>query len=584
MGKVVKTMGRTLVRSRVLPLLVILAAMLAPALVATGAEAAPNPKYRVGISLTDTNVTKGESVLVSGRVRPLTTGTVLLQRRKNGNWSTLRRIRLVASTYAANVRMTQTGVTFLRVVAPGGKGHKKGVSKVRTVRVVDRASNPQIATATLPAGTLGAPYSAQVRTSDGRAGTWSIGAGALPPGLSINPSTGVISGTPTAAGAHQFGVYFRDTDGRVAAKVYSVTVGEAGEAPLISTASLPNGMKGAAYSARLQSRNNVAGTWSISQGALPAGLGLNNGSGVISGTPTALGKSDFTVRFQDAAGNVGTRALSILVTEFGAIIATTALPNGVASVPYATQLHTVDNRAGAWSIATGSLPPGLTLTPSTGVISGTPAGPAVSDFTVRFTDGAGAISTRDLSIIIEATAPEISTVALASGVKHSPYAQTLQTKDHRQGVWDVASGQLPPGLGLNPNTGLISGTPTTTGTYPFTIRFRDLLNVSDTQPLAIAITDVGAPVIATESLPVGKVSEAYSAQLRNVGNQSGTWSVSTGSLPAGLSLNPATGVISGTPTARGTSTFTIRFANSGGVATTKQLSIQIQSCFLIFCS
>jgi hypothetical protein len=663
-------MRRTLARSRAFLFLIVLAALLSPALVATSADAAAT-KYRVGIKLSDTNVVKGDSVLVTGKVRPVTTGKVLLQRRTTGGWSTLRKINLVASTYAANVRLNDVGVTFFRVIAPASKGLKKGQSKTRNVRVVSNASNPQIATATLPAGVVGTAYSAQVTTTDERAGTWSIGAGALPAGLTINPATGLISGTPTAVGSSQFGVYFRDGDGRVAAKVFTVAVTAAGDGPVISTATLPggsvgsaytgqlqtvgnvagtwsvttgalpaglalnattgaitgtptavgtstftvqfkdaanktatkqlsivvaaadqlivtatlpNGIKGTAYSTQLQSKNNVTGTWSISQGSLPAGLSLNNGSGVISGTPTAVGKTDFTVRFQDGAGNVGTRPLSIVVTETAAVIATTALPNGVAGVPYATQLHTIDDRAGTWSIATGTLPPGLTLTPATGVISGTPTGAAVRDFTVRFTDANGAVSTRDLSIIIEATAPEISTVALPSGVKDSAYSQVLRVKDSRPGLWDVASGQLPPGLELNPTTGVISGTPTAAGTYPFTIRFRDLLNVTDTQALAIAITEAGAPVIATATLPVGKVNQAYTGQLTTVGGQPGTWSISAGTLPAGLALNATTGAITGKPTAKGTSTFTVRFANGAGVATTKQLSIQVQSCFLIFCS
>ncbi len=665
-------MRRNLARSRALLLLLIATLLLSPALVATSAEAAAKAPYRVGIKLSDTNVAAGTTVRVSGKVRPLTTGKVKVQRRVSGNWTTLKRVRLVASSYATTVRFNEPGVAFLRVVAPASKGNRKGTSRTRTVRVLNHATNPQIATATLPNGTVGTAYSATVSTADGRPGTWSIGSGALPPGLTIAPATGVISGTPTATGSSQFGVYFRDRDARVAAKVFNVSIAAAEQGPVISTttlpgatvgtaytaqlqtvgnvsgtwtlstgtlpaglslnaasgvisgtpttvgtsaftvqfkdsanrtatkqlsiavaaadqlivtASLPNGVRASAYTAQLQSRNNVAGTWSISQGLLPPGLSLNNGTGAITGTPTANGKSDFTVRFQDAAGNVGTRALSITITEpgTGPVIATTALPNGVAGVAYETRVHTVDGRAGTWSLAAGTLPPGLTLTASTGVISGTPTAAAIRDFTVRFTDNAGSSVVRDFSIIIEATAPEITTVALPSAVRGVPYSQALETRDSRAGYWDISQGVLPPGLNLNTNTGVISGTPTNSATYRFTVRFRDTLNVTDTQDLAIAVTE-SQPVIATSSLPVGTVGTPYSATLATADNRAGTWSISTGSLPAGLTLAPATGVISGTPTTREVSDFVVKFKDANNLEATKPLSIRIQSCFLIFCS
>lgn len=662
-------MRRTLARSRALLLLLIATLLLSPALVATSAEAAAKAPYRVGIKLSDTNVAVGATVRVSGKVRPLTTGKVNVQRRVSGNWTTLKSVRLVASSYATTVKFKESGVAFLRVVAPASKSNKKGTSKTRTVRVLANATNPQIVTATLPAGAVGAAYTATVTTADGRAGTWSIGSGALPPGLTIAPATGVISGTPTAAGTSQVGVYFRDNDGRVAARIYnlvinsdgpvittttlagasvgvaytatlttadnragawSVTAGAlpagltlapatgvisgtpttagtgnftvtftdtanktatkalsivvSGADQLIVTSSLPNGVKGTAYTATLQSKDNRAGTWSITAGTLPAGLTLAPATGVISGTPTTAGKADFTVRFQDNASNASTRALSITIVEPGAnpVIATTALPNGAAGVPYATQLHTADGRAGTWSITAGTLPPGLTLTASTGVISGTPTAAAIRDFTVKFQDGAGLSATKDLSIIIEASAPTIVTTTLPAAVKGVAYSTQVKIQDTRPGVWDLASGTLPAGLTLGAATGIISGTPTATGTSAFVIRFRDTLNIADTQALSIVVTAT-PPVISTATLPKGATGTAYTATLMTADNRPGTWSISAGTLPVGLTLAPATGVISGTPTVRATSNFTVKFKDADNLEVTKPLSIQVQTCILFIC-
>ena len=575
-------MPRTLTRSRVILLAIVAAVMLSPALVANSAQAAP---YRVGIKLSDTNVVVGETVRVSGTVRPITTGRVTLQRRVQGRWRTLERVKLSASRYAATVSFGDPGVAFLRVVAPGGKGHSKGTSRTRTVRVLNHATNPQIATASLPNGSVGTPYQAKVETIDGRAGTWSIGSGALPPGLSIAPGTGVISGTPTAETASEFAAYFKDRDGRVAAKIFTITIGDDTPEQLIVTSSLPNGVKGSAYSAQLRSKDDRPGTWSVTQGSLPAGLTLNATTGAITGTPTAVGKSDFTVRFQDANNNVSTRALSITVGDAATspVIATSALPNGVVGAPYAVQMHTADGRAGTWSITAGTLPPGLTLTASTGVISGTPTAAAASDFTVRFQDAAGLSTTKAFSILIEATGPEIVTTTLPAAVKGEAYSVQLKTKDSRSGLWNVSAGTLPAGLTLNAATGVISGTPTTVGSSTFTVRFRDTLGISDTQQLTLVVANSRA-VITTASLPDGRVGDAYTAQLQTADSRAGTWSVSAGTLPAGLTLNPGTGAITGTPTARGTSNFTVTFTDTAGVEATKALSIRVRSCFLIFCS
>ena len=318
-------MRRTLSHSRALLLLLIASLLLSPALVATSADAAK--PYRVSIKLSDTNVAVGDTVKVSGQVRPLTTGRVKVQSRKAGVWKTVKRVRLVASTYATNVKLTQPGVTFLRVVSARSKGHPSGKSKVRNIRVTSNASNPRIATATLPGGSVGTPYTAQVATADGRPGTWTIGAGALPPGLSINPVSGAITGTPTAVGTSEVGVYFTDTDRRVAAKVFSIVI--SADAPVITTTTLPGATVGTAYTATLTTAGNATGTWSVTTGTLPAGLTLAAATGVISGTPTAAGTSAFTVQFKDAANRTATKQLSIVVgTGTPPVISTTTLPKG----------------------------------------------------------------------------------------------------------------------------------------------------------------------------------------------------------------------------------------------------------------
>ncbi|MEY4173196.1 MAG: hypothetical protein RI900_361 [Actinomycetota bacterium] len=170
-----------------------------------------------------------------------------------------------------------------------------------------------VGTASLPGAATATAYSQMLAATGGRMSyTWALAAGALPSGITLNATTGLLSGTPTVAGTSNFTVRVTDASAATATKAFTVVV----TAPLaISTASLPGGSVGTAYSATLAATGGAAPyTWSLSAGALPAGLSLNATTGAITGTPTAGGTASFTVRVTDSAARTVTRALSIAVT------------------------------------------------------------------------------------------------------------------------------------------------------------------------------------------------------------------------------------------------------------------------------
>jgi len=341
-------------------------------------------------------------------------------------------------------------------------------------------------------------------------------------------------------------------------------------APKITTTSLADGAIGKAYSKKLAATSGVAVTWTISSGSLPKGLKLAS-DGTISGTPTAVGTSTFTVKATNMAGSA-TKQLSIKVVTvpLKPTITTTSLAGGTVGKAYSQKLAATGDATIKWSLSSGSLPKGLKLAEN-GTISGTPTAAGTVTFTVKATNSVGS-ATKQLSIkIAAATKPTITTTSLAGGSMGKAYSQKLTASGDTPITWEVSAGALPKGLKLASN-GTISGTPTVAGTATFTVKATNA-GGNATKQLSIKIAAVAKPAITTTSLAGGTIAKAYSQKLAATGETPITWEVSAGSLPKGLKL-ASNGTISGTPTAAGTSTFTVKATNAGG-SVTKELSIKI---------
>jgi len=327
---------------------------------------------------------------------------------------------------------------------------------------------PAITTgASLPGATVGTSYSQTIAATGTTPITWAVSAGSLPAGLTLNASTGVISGTPTGtAGTSTFTVRATNSAGNNT-RQFTIVVSAAVVAPTITTSSLPNATVGTAYNQTLAATGTAPITWTVSIGTLPAGLTLSS-AGVISGTPTAAGPSTFTVRAANSAGNV-TRQLSITVAA-GLSISPSSLPNATVGTVYSQQL-TASGGSGTGTVAwtrTGTLPAGLTLS-SAGLISGTPTTAGTSNFTITATRS-GVTATINLSITV-VSAFTISPSSLPNGTVGTVYSQQLATSGGSGTgtvTWARTSGTLPAGLTLS-SAGVISGTPTTAGTSNFTI-------------------------------------------------------------------------------------------------------------------
>ncbi|WP_233840197.1 autotransporter domain-containing protein [Dyella sp. 2HG41-7] len=396
--------------------------------------------------------------------------------------------------------------------------------------------------------------------------------------LSVSANLIDITYTNDGKGATSDSYVYLDDNNRPV--TVNITIGTSSTTPVtVSPASAPNGTIGQAYSLQFSASGGNGGpyTYQINQGVLPAGLS-DNSSGLISGTPTESGAFTFTIAATDSANNTGEVTITLTITG-GAISVSPAsgnLPNAIAYQSYNQTLSASGGTAPyTYAQVPGTAPPAGISIGSSGAISGTSTTLGSTNFSVQVTDSTG-VSTQ-VSYTLQVVAPTITVTpsTVPSAIQNNAYtAQTLTASGGTSPyTFAIASGALPGGMTLT-SSGVLSGTPTVTGSFPFSAQATDAHGFTGSQNYTLtvnAITVPGAPTIGTATAGNAQASVTFTAPSNN-GGAAITGYTATSS-PGGLTGSCATSPCTVTGLTNGTAyTFTVTATNSVGTSTASAAS------------
>lgn len=378
-------------------------------------------------------------------------------------------------------------------VIEGGSG---GTTAPAVVVSPSTISNPQVEVA----------YSQTFTASGGVSPyTWSY-TGGLPAGLSLNTSTGVLSGTPATAAGYSFSIYASDATGFVGSKNYTVQVSR--PTITVSPTSLTNPKVGTAYGVSFSATGGTGPYAWQSSGTLPPGLSLTTG-GVLSGTPTTSGTYSFTVQVFDRFNAPGSRSFSVTVAAASVISITPTSISGLkVGYAFSQQFTATGGTAPYLWTSSGAIPSGL-IFDSSGLLSGTPTTQTSYNFNIIATDNSAGAYSRTNNYSVTVAAPDLPPVPTITVTPTTPGTMAVDSAYSRQ--YSASGGTapytyslvnvLPPGLSLSPG-GLVNGTPSFSAggnTYNYGIRATDQGGYSGTRDVSITVT--AAPPATTNISP-----------------------------------------------------------------------------------
>ncbi|MBQ3394848.1 MAG: putative Ig domain-containing protein [Synergistaceae bacterium] len=424
----------------------------------------------------------------------------------------------------------------------------------------------------LPDGKAGVQYESITLSTDAEYGslvTWT--AANMPGGLEIGPLTGTISGTPETAGYYTFTVTAQSGQ-YTAAKEFTIVIYPS--LRIITDSRLPHALTGHDYSVTLATDINSFDSqyviWSCD--SLPESLNLDSKTGIISGIPLSEGTFTFSVSASvdtPSGFYTDTKEFMLTVTSAFEITDDSVLPSAIVNHEYSHKLSlsiTESQPANVtWKLESGNLPDGLSFDLSTGTIKGTASLTGEYKFTVSASlDNIKAEKTFTLAVVSEFT---ISTASeLPDARPYESYLAVLSVNGGSSSAvtWQLISGKLPEGIEFDSRTGIISGSSSKEGIYEFTISASVNSSSERLSAQKKFILRV-CPELQITNESSYTFDAGTSLSLRFFSTITGSlWSVLSGDIPPGLSLNEDT--LSGTALKAGTFRFTLQAVNGYSLA------------------
>ena len=360
-----------------------------------------------------------------------------------------------------------------------------------------------ISTTSLPGGEIGGAYAQTLQAAGGvQPYLWTIQAGVLPDGLTLDAASGAITGKPTAGGTSNVVVQVADFGGVSTTAAFQITVKDVGVTILPNIQQMIEPAQTVAFTAQL--RNDLANlgvTWSIAGPKCDVGpCGTVTNASALAATyvaPTQVATETSLLVIATSVADPLRAAEEQLVVARPLAVTTDLLMNGQIGVSYADRLVVTGGIAPYSFVVTGgALPPGLVMDQASGAISGVPTTKGTYAMSVAVTDAGGAFAqtvTKSLGITIGDALPlVITTASLPDATVNAVYSLQVEASGGLTPYsWSVTGGALPAGLSLS-SDGVLSGTPTATGAYSVTVQVMDAEATSLTATKSFTL-NVGYP-------------------------------------------------------------------------------------------